>query len=99
MDLQPGWERRSTPVEGVELLVAGYEVHVELARPGLVTRRNSRAVLQPLLDEHGLVTTRVPHGDTRSRRFVTSIGFKPTTSDDNYTYFILTAPPFTRKEQ
>lgn len=96
--MMPGWERKPTPVDGVDLIIGGTEVHAILKRSGVVTRRNVRAVLVPLMDDLGFVTTRVSHHDARSTRFVRSIGFKKTWADDRFTYYMLTNTPFTRKE-
>lgn len=96
--MMPGWERKSTCVEGIDLVVGGTEVHAILKRPGVITRRNVRAALAPLMDELGFVTTRVAHHDARSTRFVRAIGFRKTWADDHFTYYMLTNTPFTRKE-
>lgn len=95
--IQPGWRVRKSPCGGYSLLVAGAEVHVDLHRPGVVTRRSVRAALVPLLEEFGFVTTRTELADQRSRRFVEAIGFRETWADDLYTYYILTKKPFSKE--
>lgn len=84
---------------GCRAAVQGTEIHVEFTRPGAVLRNRVREFLAPLLDRHGFLTTRVPIGWSKHRRFVERLGFRLTWNDNEYEYFMLTELPFSRKEK
>lgn len=83
------------------LLQRGCELHVvlppEKRGKGIITRAGVRAALQPVLEQYGYVTTRIVKGDGSQRLFIDRLGFKPTWSDERYTYFILTQLPFGKR--
>lgn len=85
--------------DGFTRYTRGCEVHVDLRRPGVVTRRTIREFFAPVLDKHGMATTRALRGDPRLDRFLKRIGFNRSWSDDHYDYYILTAMPFTKEEK
>lgn len=92
-----GWSTVTSACGGCTALRRGAEIHVRFNREGVITRRKVREFLGPMLEELGLLTTRVRLGDERSARFVQRLGFKKTWSDEAYDYFNLTALPFSRE--
>lgn len=93
-----GWESAVSKCGGCRAALKGSEIHVEFTRPGVIARGRVREFLEPLMARQGFLTTRVPAGDKVHARFVTKLGFKPTWSDAEFNYFILTELPFSRKE-
>lgn len=87
---------RPSPRGDYTALTRGCEAHVQLHRPGAVTRRSIQEFITPILQEHGVVTTRVGVGDERSDRFVRRVGFEETWRDARFVYFALTEVPFMR---
>lgn len=82
------------------LLRKGTEVHFAISkayRGKTINRRRTREFLQPVLDEHGFLTTRLLHDRKGQQRFIERIGFKKTWSDARFNYFMLTDLPFERK--
>lgn len=92
-----GWDVITTSDGSCTAAIKGTEIHVEFHRAGAITRQNIREVLGPLLEREGYATTRVPHGDERSKRFVERMQFAETWGDENYAYYILTALPFSKE--
>jgi hypothetical protein len=97
-----GWEihtlTRDGQVSGYAM-VKGTEIHFKVVDgfEHKVIRKNvTRNFLRPLFDRFDLLTTRVPHDDSKSRRFIERLGFRETWGDDSYNYFMLTALPFER---
>lgn len=80
------------------VMVRGPEIHLVLAPQwrdkGAMTRGRIRGVLKPLLQTFGYLTTRLAKGDGTHRLFIDRLGFKPTWSDERFTYFMLTELPF-----
>lgn len=80
------------------ILQRGSEVHVvaapEFRDKGYMSRARIRKVLGDVLSEHGYVTTRIGKGDGTNRLFIDRLGFRPTWSDEQFTYFMLTELPF-----
>lgn len=82
------------------ILHDGPEIHLFVApewRNRLLRRDNVRQYIQPLLDKHGFLTTRLPVGSHNSR-FVEKLGFKRTWSDGAQDYYMLTEAPFERRQ-
>jgi GNAT superfamily N-acetyltransferase len=79
------------------ILVKGSEIHLVVLpeyRRKLLLRERIRRVLGKLLYRTGFLTTRLPKGNGRDRLFIDRLGFKPTWSDDRFSYFMLTELPF-----
>ena len=93
-----GWELAVSKCGGCRAALRGTEIHVEFTRPGVINRGRVREFLGPLLERQGYLTTRVPGGDSRAR-FVTRLGFRPTWSDDEFSYYMLTELPFSRSKE
>lgn len=97
-----GWDIHTYVREGkvaAYAMVRGTEIHfkvLEAFRYRVIFRVATQEFLRPIFDRHGFLTTRVPHGDEESRRFIERIGFKMTWEDGDYQYFMLTALPFER---
>jgi len=97
-----GWTRWSYFLPdgeiGAVIMMRGPEIHVVLAPEhrgkGRMTRGRIQRVLQVPLALHGYVTTRTAKGNGLHRLFLDRLGFKPTWSDDQFTYFMLTELPF-----
>lgn len=98
------WEVKPLDFEGrhvATLIVKGTEVHFALApgwRPAGSHRGAVRAVLQPVFDRFGFLTTRVLHGRYAQKAFVQKLGFRPTWHDANVEYYLLGSMPFERKK-
>lgn len=75
-------------------IIKGTEVHFIPSETFKVDRHLVRQQVQPLLDRNGFLTTRIQHGDKKSQRLNKLFGFKPTWSDDQFQYSIMTALPF-----
>ena len=74
------------------VLVKGHEVHAfrlpeYIGRWG--TRKDMQRVLQPLINQYGLVTTKVMQANKNGHRFVQRIGFKPTGQDSTAVHYTL----------
>ena len=83
------------------ILHDGAEVHLFVApewRGKLLRRDNVRKYIQPLLEKHGFLTTRLPT-NSHNRRFVEKLGFKHTRTDGRQDFFMLTETPFERRAQ
>lgn len=96
-----GWDvlefRKGSRVQA-RVAVKGSEVHMEVVEGPVFERHRARRVVGALLEGCGYLTTRHELGDERSQRFVERLGFKPTWSDEKYTYYMLTENPFSAKE-
>ena len=64
--------------------------------PGM-TRKNVLAALRPIMDEFGMITTRVPITET-DHKLRDVLGFKQTWADERFTYFAMTELPWSRKK-
>lgn len=97
------WDARPFLVAGEHVgsaIVKGTELHFALLpgfRPKGCVRGAIHAFLQPLLEAHGFLTTRVRLGQVAEKTFVQRVGFKPTWNDDNFQYYLLGALPFARR--
>lgn len=76
--------------------LSGYELHVQLHRPGVINRRTLREYLGPLIEKLGMLTTRVPVDDESSRRFVERLGFEFTGEANGMRHYLLHKVPFQR---
>lgn len=92
-----GFDVRPSACGGYTAYVAGTELHVAFHRPGVLTRRMVRDLVGPMLQQHGLVTTRVPAQHETLRRFVERVGFTWSWADTNYDYYIMTDMPFEKR--
>lgn len=89
-----GWKKHETSFG--DIYVMGMEIHFyPNRRKGAMTRREFYPIFQAILDQFGMITTRVPHG--MDDRFTRRIGFEKTWADNQYTYYMLDHLPF-RKE-
>lgn len=77
----------------------GTELHfVSLAEGKAMSRRNMLEALEPILKEHGYVTTRVPIEENNHKLRI-KLGFMNTWSDDSFSYWALTELPYQKKEK
>ena len=87
-DVVPGYINGQHAATAV---IKGSEVHFGLV-PGFrhrITRGRVRGFLQPLLDRHGFLTTRILLSSQDKRRFVERVGFMPTWNDGKFQYYLL----------
>lgn len=93
----PGWTKME--FEGGDVFVRGCEIHCDPNRAAqiVITRRQLRDVFGPILEKHGYITTRVPHG--MDDAFTQRLGFKKTWADDQYTYYMLDHIPLTKRRK
>jgi hypothetical protein len=75
-------------------MIKGTEFHFVSGEDFKLNRKSLRASLAPHMERYGFLTTRVEHHDKANMRFNKLFGFKPTWSDDQFQYFILTELPF-----
>lgn len=78
-------------------MVKGTEFHFTPTSEFRFDRALMRKQFAPILSQYGMVTTRVQHGDTKSRRINKLFGFKTTWADERFEYSIITALPFKEK--
>lgn len=81
-------------------LMRGAEIHFVMRpewRIAAFRRASARAFIAPLLEKHGVLTTRVRLGDIDTAQFVMRFGFELTFSDDQFAFYALTSLPFERK--
>jgi hypothetical protein len=97
-----GWtviERRQAGVLRAYAILNGVEIHYATL-PGsediALSRKMIRDFLCPLLEHRGYLTTRATLGTDTS--FIERLGFTKTWCDGAVTYFILTALPFSKKD-
>lgn len=96
------WSVISVEADGqhaATVIAKGSEVHIAVAvgyKPKACQRRAIKSFLQPLFNQYGFVTTRIPHHRLAQKRFVERVGFKPTWKDDNFEYYLLASMPFER---
>ena len=92
-----GWECHVAQRNGQDVamvIVRGCEVHMaSLTDKGAISRKNVLQFLTPILDKHGMVTTRTPLSVTDDR-LRDKLGFIKTWSDDRWNYFALTELPY-----
>lgn len=88
-----GWTLTPHDVRGVWMGIAltkGSEFHfVTLGEKWRLTRRDIRRYLEPILVEHGVVTTQTLLDDTRQQRFNELIGFERVKEDEYYVHYAL----------
>ncbi len=72
-------------------VIKGSEVHFGLVPEfrHRITRRRVREFLEPLLERHGFLTTRILLLSQDKRRFVERVGFMPTWNDGKFQYYLL----------
>lgn len=76
----------------------GPEVHMlSIVGKRAMSRRNIALYVCPILEEFGIVTTRVPLGET-DHKLRLALGFVHTWSDNLYSYWALTHCPFEKKQ-
>lgn len=84
---------------GAYAIVDGTEIHYTMlptAPRSMLSRRSIREFLEPFFSRRGYLTTRaVPGADTS---FIERLGFVKTWSDSSANYFMLTALPYSKKE-
>lgn len=96
------WSVISVEADGqhaATVIAKGSEVHIAVAvgyKPKACQRRAIKSFLQPLFNQYGFVTTRIPHHRLAQKKFVERVGFKPTWKDDNFEYYLLASMPFER---
>ena len=82
-------------------IMSGAEIHFAI-RPEhqrkLIRKQNTAGFLQPLVERHGFLTTRIRLESSKEQRFVERLGFQPTWADSMFQYYLLTTLPFTRGE-
>jgi ribosomal protein S18 acetylase RimI-like enzyme len=79
----------------------GTEIHFAVApeqRGRLIQRARTREFLRPLFERRGYLTTRSLTSDQRSAAFLTRLGFMRTAEIHGVDHWMLTALPFTTKE-
>lgn len=100
--LVPYYEDGDTDKLAAVVMVRGAEIHLvvvpEYRGTGFLTRKRVRGVLEILMRNVGYLTTRTPKWNGRDRLFLDRLGFKPTWSDERFTYYMLTELPFGRKD-
>lgn len=96
-----GWTVEVAKRAGQDVAIVatqGAEIHlVSLVGPRAMTRRNTLAFLQPLLERYGYATTRVPIDET-NHKLREHLGFTETWNDGRWRYFAMTALPFQKEE-
>ena len=97
-----GWEVTPHVVDGAivaAVLTKGPELHFVTFGPAWsLSRADLRRYLEPILEAHGVVTTKTPVEDARQRRFNKILGFEQTGIDEEYVYLALTRLPFSRSK-
>ncbi len=90
-----GWEVVPGYLDGehaATAVVKGTEIHFAIVpqfRRKAVLRRRTQEFLRPLFERRGFLTTRVPRGSDKNKRFVERVGFKPTWQDETFQYYLL----------
>lgn len=97
-----GWQCTVAQRAGVDVAVVlskGTELHMaSLTDKKAISRKNVRDFVLPILLEYGFVTTRVPIAET-DHKLRERLGFLKTWSDDHYSYFCMTEPPYEKAPQ
>lgn len=97
------WSSVSVVIDGEVagiVAYAGTEVHLALApawRRRAFSRSRIVAVLGPLIDRLGFLTTRALEPSDETRRFLYRLGFATTRVDGGIEHFMLTALPFEKR--
>lgn len=77
-------------------MTRGAEIHIlPLAEKKAMSRRNILEALEPIFNEYGYATTRVPIG-TKDHKLREHLGFKETWRDERFIYFTATQLPYQR---
>ena len=96
-DALDGWAVHTAQRAGVDVafvITSGPEIHMlSIVGPRAMSRRNILQFLEPILEEYGYATTRVPLEET-DHRLRLALGFVQTWADENYTYWQMTAAPY-----
>jgi hypothetical protein len=96
------WEVFPGHLDGAHVCTAimrGPEIHFAFApgwRPKGSLRGRIRNFLEPLLERHGYLTTRLALTRMEKDRFVRRMGFQPTWTDGQFQYYLMGSLPFTR---
>lgn len=97
-----GWTIRAAQRDGEPVgftISNGPEVHIlPLVEGKSLSRRNIIEFIEPILDQFGYVTTRVPIAETE-HRLRTALGFVSSWSDDTYSYWCMTRLRYARTQQ
>lgn len=92
-----GWDESKAYARGrcVALtLVKGCEIHIiPIENKKMMTRKNIKAHLKPLLERYGMVTTRYPINEGIPR-LMHKLGFERTWDDGVMSYWMLTQLPY-----
>lgn len=84
------------------VLAKGCEIHLYVRdswRKRAVSRRAAHAVLAPILERYGYVTTVMLLNEDASKiDFIRRLGFAPTWSDGERQFYMLTKLPFSRSK-
>ncbi len=95
-----GWIVSIAQRAGVDSLIVatrGPEIHIMPFEHGkAISRRNIAEFLNPLIDEYGYASTRVPIAE-EDHRLRVKLGFVMTWEDEQFTYWTVTEHPFKRK--
>lgn len=95
-----GWAVSIAQRAGVDAVIVatrGPEIHVlPLTQGNALSRRNIAEFVNPLIDEYGYASTRVPIAEEEHRLRV-KLGFVMTWEDEQFTYWTVTEHPFKRK--
>lgn len=96
-DALDGWSIQTAQRAGEDVafvITRGPEIHMlSIAERRAMSRRNILRFVQPLLDVYGYAATRVPLSET-DHRLRDALGFVHTWSDENFSYWVLTASPY-----
>jgi hypothetical protein len=96
-----GWDVKLAQRDGKDcgfILTKGSEIHMQAFESGAMSRKNITEYLQPLLDEYGYATTRVPIAE-RDHKLRQVLGFEMTWQDESFTYWAITEMPFQRRNK
>lgn len=97
-----GWTVHTAQRDGEDVgfvFTNGPEIHIlPIIERRAISRRNIIEFMQPLLDQFGYVTTRVPLAETE-HRLRTALGFELTWQDHACTYWALTRLRYVRTQK
>lgn len=95
-----GWTVSIAKRAGMDVAIVathGPEIHILPFEHGkAMSRRNIAEFLNPLIDEYGYASTRVPIAE-EDHRLRVKLGFVMTWEDEQFTYWTVTEHPFKRK--
>lgn len=92
-----GWTETAAYARGRRValtLTKGCEIHIiPIEHKKMMTRKNIKACLKPLLEQFGMVTTRYPINEGVPR-LMKKLGFERTWDDGLMSYWMLTQLPY-----